>query len=97
MFTHKQIWAAIDAVAEARGLSVSALAKKAGLNASALNLSKRVGPDGHMRWPSTETLSRVLMAAGMDLKALADIVDTMSDQRALAFSRSSTIPDRQVR
>jgi hypothetical protein len=37
------------------------------------------------------------MAAGMDLKALADIVDTMSDQRTLAFSRLSTIPDRQMR
>ena len=77
MFTHKQIWAAIDAIAEARGLSVSALAKKAGLDASALNLSKRVSPDGHMRWPSTETLSRILAAADMDLRALADIVDTL--------------------
>lgn len=97
MFTHKQIWAAIDAVAGARGLSVSALAKKAGLDASALNPSKRVGPDGHMRWPSTETLSRVLMAAGMDLKALADIVDTISDQRSLALRRLSITPDHQIR
>ena len=79
MFTHAQLWAAIDAIAEARGLSVSALAKKAGLDASALNLSKRVSPDGHMRWPSTETLSRILAAADMDLRALADIIDALSE------------------
>ena len=77
MFTHAQLWAAIDAIAEARGLSVSGLARKAGLDASALNLSKRVGPDGHMRWPSTESLSRILAAADMDFRALADIVDTL--------------------
>jgi DNA-binding phage protein len=79
MFTHAQLWAAIDAIAEAQGLSVSALAKKAGLNATALGFSKRVSPDGHIRWPSTETLSRVLAAADMDLRALADIVDTLPE------------------
>ena len=78
MFTHAQLWAAIDAIAEARGLSVSALAKKAGLDTSALNLSKRVSPDGHMRWPSTESLSRILAAADMDLRALAGIVDALA-------------------
>ena len=97
MFTHKQIWAGIDAVAEAKGLSVSALAKKAGLDASALNLSKRVSHDGHMRWPSTETLSRVLMAADMDLNAFADIVAMRSEKRTLALSRLPNIPDHPVR
>ena len=57
MLTHAQLWAAIDAIAEAQGLSVSALAKKAGLDASALNHSKRVSPDGHLRWPSTERMT----------------------------------------
>jgi phage repressor protein C with HTH and peptisase S24 domain len=79
MFTHTQIWAAIDGIAEARGMSVSALAKRAGLNATAFNRSKRVGRDGHMRWPSTETLSRILTVADMDLRALADIMDALPE------------------
>ena len=32
MFTHKQVWGALDALAAKHGLSVSALAKKAGLD-----------------------------------------------------------------
>ena len=78
MFTHAQLWAAIDAIAEARGAIGFHSGEKAGLDTSALNLSKRVSPDGHMRWPSTESLSRILAAADMDLRALADIVDALA-------------------
>lgn len=46
MFTHAQIWAAIDPIAEAQEVSVSALAQRAGLDATAFNRPKRVGPDG---------------------------------------------------
>ena len=83
MFTHAQIWAAIDAIAEVQGVSVSALAQRASLDATAFNRSKRVGPDGRARWPSTETLSRVLTVANMDLRALADQMDTLPEQKAL--------------
>jgi phage repressor protein C with HTH and peptisase S24 domain len=79
MFTHNQIWAALDAIAEARGMSVSALAIRAGFHATAFNRSKRVGPDGRMRWPSTETIAKVLMAADMSLRALADLIDQLPD------------------
>jgi phage repressor protein C with HTH and peptisase S24 domain len=79
MFTHTQIWAAIDAIAENQGISVSALARKAGLDPTAFNRSKRVGRDGRAHWPSTETLSRVLTVAGMDLRALADIIDSLPE------------------
>jgi phage repressor protein C with HTH and peptisase S24 domain len=82
MFGHKQIWAAIDAIAGGRGMSVSALAKSAGLDATAFNRSKRFGTYGRERWPSTESLAKVLKAANLDLRALADILDAIPDEEA---------------
>lgn len=60
---HAQIWRAIDALAEQKGLSASGLARAAGLDPTTFNKSKRQAPDGKPRWPSTESLSRVLNAA----------------------------------
>lgn len=60
MFTHEEIWRAIERLAERNGLSTSGLAKKAGLDATTFNRSKRISPEGKPRWPSTESLSRVL-------------------------------------
>lgn len=79
MFTHQQIWAAIDAIAEVEGISASALAVRAGLGPTAFNRSKRVSRDGRARWPSTETLSKILMASTLDLRALADLIDRLPD------------------
>jgi phage repressor protein C with HTH and peptisase S24 domain len=67
MFTHKQLWNAIDALADKHGLSASGLAKRAGLDPTAFNPSKRVGPDGRERWPTTESLSKVLAAVGSSM------------------------------
>ena len=64
MFSHADIWAAIDRLAEANGLSASGLAKRAGLDATTFNKSKRVMLDGRERWPSTESLAKVLNATG---------------------------------
>lgn len=64
MLTHGQIWTAIDRLAAAHGLSASGLAKRAGLDATAFNRSKRVTPDGHTRWPSTESIAKILAATG---------------------------------
>ncbi len=60
---HSQIWRAIDAVAARRGLTASGLARAAGLDPTTFNKSKREGPDGKARWPSTESVSRALAAA----------------------------------
>jgi phage repressor protein C with HTH and peptisase S24 domain len=62
--THDQVWSAIDALAERYNLSASGLAKKSGLDATSFNKSKRVAPDGHLRWPSTESVAKVLDATG---------------------------------
>ena len=62
MFTHSKLWNAIDQLAKSNGYSASGLAKKAGLDPTSFNKSKRKGPDGKPRWPSTESLSKVLAA-----------------------------------
>jgi len=60
--SHNQIWSALDAVARREGLSPSGLARRAGLDPTAFNPSKRNGPGpvARPRWPSTESLASVL-------------------------------------
>jgi phage repressor protein C with HTH and peptisase S24 domain len=60
---HAQIWRALDALAQRRGLSASGLARAAGLDPTTFNKSKRQAPDGKPRWPSTESVARALDAA----------------------------------
>lgn len=62
MLTHSQIWAALDALAEREGLSPSSLAKRAGLDPTTFNRSKRKNATGQLRWPSTESIAKVLAA-----------------------------------
>jgi phage repressor protein C with HTH and peptisase S24 domain len=64
MLTHGDVWNAIDAIADRHGLSASGLARIAGLDATAFNRSKRVSKDGRARWPSTESIAKVLEATG---------------------------------
>ena len=64
MFSHDRIWAAIDALAERNRLSPSGLARRAGLDPTSFNKSKRQGADGRQRWPSTESIAKVLDATG---------------------------------
>ncbi|MRG54015.1 helix-turn-helix transcriptional regulator [Phyllobacterium sp. SYP-B3895] len=67
MFSHDRIWAAIDALAERHSLSVSGLAKRAGLDPTTFNKSKRFAVDGRARWPSTESLAKIMEATGASL------------------------------
>ena len=64
MLSHNAIWDAIDAAARRHGLTPSGLAKVAGLDPTALNPSKRMSKDGRGRWPSTESLAKILEATG---------------------------------
>jgi phage repressor protein C with HTH and peptisase S24 domain len=74
MFTHKQVWNAIDVVAERYGFSASGLAKKSGLDPTSFNPSKRTGPDGRPRWPTMESISRVLNASGASVDEFMDLL-----------------------
>jgi phage repressor protein C with HTH and peptisase S24 domain len=67
MLTHRQIWTAVDALAARYSLTPSGLAKRAGLDPTTFNKSKRQGADGRKRWPNTESLSKILDATGASL------------------------------
>src|SRR5262245_51339617 len=69
--THEWIWRAIDTLAERGGLSPSALARLAGLDPTTFNRSKRLTPEGRPRWPSTESIAKVLQATGTTLDEFA--------------------------
>jgi phage repressor protein C with HTH and peptisase S24 domain len=74
MLRHSDIWNAIDRLARDRGLSASGLAKKAGLDPTTFNKSKRKTRDGKERWPSTESISKVLQATGASLNEFMSYV-----------------------
>jgi len=75
MLTHDQIWAALDRLAARAGLSPSGLAKRAGLDPTTFNKSKRVTSDGRERWPSTESIAKALAAAEASIEIFARLVD----------------------
>jgi phage repressor protein C with HTH and peptisase S24 domain len=80
MFSHKQVWAAIDTIAERYGFSASGLAKKSGLDPTSFNPSKRIGPDGRPRWPTMESIARVLNAAGAPVEEFMDLLSGRKGQ-----------------
>jgi phage repressor protein C with HTH and peptisase S24 domain len=75
MLTHTQIWNALDRLAARSGLSASGLAKKAGLDPTTFNKSKRITPDGRARWPSTESVAKSLAATGTPFDVFVQLVD----------------------
>ena len=85
MLTHDSIWAALDALAARVGLSASGLARKAGLDATTFNRSKRVTADGRARWPSTESVAKVLEATGVSFDDFVALVGGARQGRARAL------------
>jgi phage repressor protein C with HTH and peptisase S24 domain len=81
MLSHKQIWGAIDALAARSGHSPSGLARAAGLDPTTFNKSKRLGPQGRLRWPSTESLSKVLHVTGASLDDFVSLVSKANGSR----------------
>ncbi|MET0940274.1 MAG: helix-turn-helix transcriptional regulator [Mesorhizobium sp.] len=75
MLSHERVWAAIDALAERYSLSASGLAKRAGLDSTAFNKSKRQSSDGRPRWPSTESLAKIIEATGSSLDEFLGFVE----------------------
>ncbi|MEO0606651.1 MAG: helix-turn-helix transcriptional regulator [Pseudomonadota bacterium] len=55
-------------------MSTSGLAKRAGLDATAFNKSKRMARDGRPRWPSTESLALALAAVESNLIEFAALI-----------------------
>ena len=76
MLTHAQVWSGIDALARRLDLSPSALAKLAGLDPTSFNKSKRASSADtppRPRWPSTESLAKVLAVAGVGLAEFGEL------------------------
>ncbi len=71
---------ALDALAREHALSASGLAKRAGLDPTAFNKSKRWSADGRARWPSTESLAKVLDATGTTLEDLIGLISARQDK-----------------
>ena len=86
--SHDRIWAAIDALAVAHGMSPSRLAKRAGLDATTFNRSKRQTAGGRLRWPSTESIAKILNATGANVE---DFLKMGSIWRAPASARLPAI------
>ncbi|AJD39927.1 helix-turn-helix transcriptional regulator [Rhizobium sp. SEMIA 4085] len=68
MLSHEQIWTAIDRLAQRHDLTPSGLARRAGLDPTSFNKSKRLSADGRLRWPSTESIAKVLDATGATME-----------------------------
>jgi len=75
MLKHGDVWKAVDRLATAHGLSASGLARKSGLDPTTFNKSKRVTREGKLRWPSTESISKILKATGADLREFIDYIE----------------------
>jgi phage repressor protein C with HTH and peptisase S24 domain len=78
MLTHAQVWSAIDRLAARAGLSASGLAKRAGLDPTTFNKSKRITPQGRARWPSTESIAKALAATGTPFDAFVTLIEPAS-------------------
>src|SRR5450756_2428671 len=72
--THNQIWTAIDRLAARAKLTASGLAKKAGLDPTTFNKSKRITPEGRPRWPSTESVAKALQATGTKVDTFVTLI-----------------------
>jgi phage repressor protein C with HTH and peptisase S24 domain len=74
MLTHAQIWNALDRLAQRNNMTASALAKKAGLDPTTFNKSKRITPEGRSRWPSTESVAKALAATNTKVETFVSLI-----------------------
>jgi phage repressor protein C with HTH and peptisase S24 domain len=74
MLTHAQIWSALDRLAARSDLSPSGLAKRAGLDPTTFNKSKRITSDGRARWPSTESVAKSLAATQTTVEEFVKLI-----------------------
>lgn len=74
MLKHDDVWRGIDRLADAFGYSPSGLAKKAGLDPTSFNKSKRYSPEGKARWPTTESIAKILAVTNA---SMTDFINLM--------------------
>lgn len=94
-FNHTQIWQAIDALARSQGLSPSGLAKRAGLDPTTFNPSKRMAA-GKPRWPSTESIAKALAALNVSVPELLALYRATPEAEApgAEMGQEPAVPDK---
>lgn len=93
--THNQIWTALDRLAARAKLTPSGLAKKAGLDPTTFNKSKRVTPEGRPRWPSTESVAKALAATSTKVDTFVSLITdggkvTISNVPLIGFAEAGS-------
>lgn len=88
---YEQVWDAVDKLARINGLSPSGLAKKAGLDATTFNKSKRVRPDGKKRWPSLDSINKILEACNVTFDQFYNLIDSGLEPEA-----TNAVPVRRL-
>lgn len=73
MFTHEDLWNAIELLASKNNMTCSGLARASGLDPTTFNKSKRASKYGQPRWLSMETISKVLDATNTTADQFADM------------------------
>jgi len=95
MLTHNQIWTALDRLAARAKLTPSGLAKKAGLDPTTFNKSKRVTTEGRPRWPSTESVAKALQATNTKFDTFVTLItdggkSAMHNVPVIGFAQAGT-------
>jgi phage repressor protein C with HTH and peptisase S24 domain len=82
MFTHAEVWRGIDRLAKQHGLAPSGLARRAGLDPTTFNPSKRITKQNKARWPSTESLAKILNATSTPFDSFVGLMADRPGQPA---------------
>ncbi|KZL18905.1 hypothetical protein PsAD2_02421 [Pseudovibrio axinellae] len=85
MLDHATLWATLDKLADKHQLTPSGLARRAGLDPTSFNVSKRFAADGRPRWPSTESLSKVLDVTQMSFVDFALLLQGENETSSIHF------------
>jgi phage repressor protein C with HTH and peptisase S24 domain len=91
MLTHRDVWNGIEQLAARNGLSASGLARRAGLDPTTFNKSKRMTGAGRARWPSTESIAKILEATNTSMAEFVTLMYGPHAARATAGPRLRSI------
>ncbi len=79
--THEDVWRAIERFAKEHKMTCSGLAKCSGLDPTTFNRSKRWSKEGQPRWPSTNSISKILSSTGSKIEDFTKYIDDDDMQR----------------
>src|SRR5687767_15781797 len=94
MLQHADVWRGIDRLAAKHGLSASGLARRAGLDPTAFNPSKRITREGRPRWPSTESVAKVLTVTGESFSSFVNLTGAPGSGDGTTFQGAGKLAGR---